>query len=121
MSTTHEEVHLNQSLWLDDWYVIEDARGCRISDADVEGTLAEMVTIAEAIESRGRVSHKRCAIWRDDDRFGLMSPRNSQREAFITEAAADGLAKQIRARVAALKTLAQAEGDEPEEGGASHG
>lgn len=106
MATTYEEVHLNQSLWLDDWYVIEDATGRRISDADVEGTLAEMVTIAEAIESRGKVSHKRCSVWRSGDRFGLMSPRNSQLEAFITEAAADGLAKQVRARVAAIKLLA---------------
>ncbi len=106
----------------EDWYVIErsehDGRSwleavpglgpncmafmtsARFSDADVEGTLEEMVAIAEAIEKRDSVSFKRCAVRIDGSHAFFQSPRNSMREGECTVREATELAAEIR-RVAA--------------------
>jgi hypothetical protein len=100
---------------LADWYTIEwaehEQRGWlertgpsslsyrwsgRVSDADVEGTAAEMLAIAEAIERRGSVSFKRCAARRVENTYALSSPRNSQDPGVISWAQAQQLAATIR-------------------------
>lgn len=68
----------------------------RISDACVEGSREEMLTLAEAIEKREYESHKRCAVDARTDRVELWSPRNSQRPGIVSRAEADALAAQIR-------------------------
>lgn len=113
------EVVLVKSDSLGDWYVIERAehehRGWmeavddgeyshlayrwsgRISDADVEGTAAEMTAIAEAIESGQSVSFRRCAASaQEDGSYHLESPRNSQRAGIISADHARRLALSIR-------------------------
>jgi hypothetical protein len=103
---------------LDDWYTIElaehDGRtwlertgsnvmsarySGRISDADVEGTAAEMLAIAAAIESRKLVSFRRCAVAWEDMNVALWSPRNSQEIGFVSHAEAIELAADIRAKL----------------------
>lgn len=107
---------IRKSEWLDDWYVIERAEhdgrkwlepiegvtngrafmhSGRISDADVEGTRAEMLDIARAIKERGYCYHKRCAIQVDGYRAWFWSPRNSQRRAEVPLHRADALAALI--------------------------
>lgn len=105
---------------IDDWYVLEvDLNGAaeeswmepmeygasfctntRISDADVEGTMAEMQAIANAIlTSRSEVFH-RCAVIPSGERgFYFYSPRNSSQEnwGLVSKAAAIELANQIKA------------------------
>lgn len=77
------------------WRVLNSAR---ISDADVEGTAAEMLEIAEAIERRSTAGAKRCAVNATDPAtVRLWSPRNSQRHGEITRAQAEALAASIRA------------------------
>ena len=106
---------MRKSEHLDDWYVIEHAehdgrewlenvgancmalrRSARISDADVEGSAAEMLEIASAIEERGQVSFKRCAVMADGETALFYSPRNSTRDGECSLAEADELAKDIR-------------------------
>jgi hypothetical protein len=101
---------------LDDWYTIELAEhsntewwedlgdNCfaychsgRISDASVEGSLAEMKEIAAAIRNRSSVDFRRCAVRCDDSSAYFCSPRNSEREGSCTLAEADNLASQIEA------------------------
>jgi hypothetical protein len=101
---------------LGDWYVIELAEhdgkqwlertgqnisalrcSSRLSDADIEGTAEQMLSIAEAIEARGSAHHRRCAVSVYGDRVTLCSPRNSQRDGVCTLAEADALAALIRA------------------------
>lgn len=104
----------------DDWYTIERAHharkfgmqpdpelGCmmvtysgRISDADVEGTAEEMLSIAEAIEQRGSCSHGRCAVSVEGDLVSFRSPRNSRRDGVVRLEDADALAAEIRAKLA---------------------
>lgn len=67
----------------------------RICDADVEGTLQEMVDIAWAIKRRGEESHKRCSVKFIGDGFEFDSPRNSQQTGFASIEEADDLAEQI--------------------------
>lgn len=75
--------------WIDDGTLRDTAR---ISDADVEGTSAEMLTIAAAIRVRGRYTAKRCAVDATvSDGVRLWSPRNSQVAALVTYTAADAL------------------------------
>lgn len=99
----------------EDWYLIERAEhdgrrwleptdfglrlmlSARISDADVEGTSAEMRALGKAIEARGRASFKRCAVRVEGDRVFFRSPRNSQTEGECSLAEADALAAEIRA------------------------
>ncbi len=101
----------------DGWYVIERAEhdgrswlekteyghsymhSARFSDADVEGTGSEMHAIAAAIEGRTIEFFKRCSVDATSDPVRFSSPRNSQTEGLATRAAADDLAKQIRATV----------------------
>jgi hypothetical protein len=99
----------------DDWYVIERAEhdgrvwteqtgpnafafrcSSRFSDADVEGDGAQMLSIADAIERRGSVSHKRCAVRVEGADVLFKSPRNSTMWGDCSLAEADDLAAQIR-------------------------
>lgn len=114
---------LRKSEFTDDWYLIErrdhDGRrweerndygtevckSARFSrNADVEGDAAEMLAIAAAIETRGRFSAKRCAVWFVGDRAFFESPRNSQEPGVVTLADADDLAREIRAALATETT-----------------
>lgn len=99
--------------WLSDWYVIElkehddkvwvepTLHGGRLnhsgrfSDADVEGSKEEMLSIAAAIKARGSESFKRCAVRVNGDDVFFWSPRNSQRQGHVTLAIADALADEI--------------------------
>lgn len=113
------EVVCNKSDCGDDWYVIERALtfprrtwvepipnilncfrymdSARISDADVEGTKAEMLEIARAIKGHGSYGAKRCAVQVDlkENKVFLYSPRNSQEWGEITLEEAYRLADQI--------------------------
>ncbi|MFM9635017.1 hypothetical protein ACKI10_47055, partial [Streptomyces galilaeus] len=51
----------------------------RFSDADVEGTGAEMRAIAQAILERRGAHAKRCAVYFEDGKAHFRSPRNSTR------------------------------------------
>ena len=112
------KIKLVKSEWLDDWYLIEKAEhenkewiektgdncyslrcSSRISDADVEGTSAEMLAIAGAIKKRGAVSFKRAAVNCMGDKVEFWSPRNSTTPGTVTLAEADELAKQIKAEL----------------------
>lgn len=105
---------------MDDWYTIERAKhnhtlgmgmhptaGCmmlmysgRISDADVEGTAAEMRAIAEAIKARTKNDDaRRCAVRVEGDRVFFWSPRNSTTDGECTLDEADELATQILSEV----------------------
>ena len=99
---------------MDDWFTIEHAehdgrqwmepttygaRLCysgRISDACVEGTAAEMLAIALAIESRTDVHFRRCAVRFESESGALWSPRNSETEGVASLAVLDELAADIR-------------------------
>jgi hypothetical protein len=115
----NDPVRMVKSAWLDDWYIIERAehdgqewlepigepnaqtrgyalmRSARISNADVEGTMDEMVEIAKAIKSNGTFHAKRCAVDATGSRVKLWSPRNSLNAGSILAEAADELAEQI--------------------------
>jgi len=83
----------------DDWWVIEEEGGGDFSDASVEGTGAEMLAIAAAIESRGQDHFKRCEVFVDEraKEARFCSPRNTQgHRGTCSLAAADRLAKLIR-------------------------
>lgn len=69
----------------------------RFSDACVEGDWEQMQSLAAAIETRGRASHKRCSVRVDGDRVFFRSPRNSQQDGECTLTEADELAALIRA------------------------
>lgn len=111
---------LTKSDFLDDWYLIERAEhdgrswlepigpnatalrcSSRFSDADVEGTGAEMLAIADAIERRDRVSFKRCAVNARADPVTFCSPRNSRTDGECSLAEADELVALIRASLPA--------------------
>lgn len=102
-----------------DWWVIELAEhdgveelrptgpnsaswfsSARMSDADVEGTSAEMMAIAVAIELREYVGFKRCAVDASKEPVEFWSPRNSQRPGMVSRASAEALAKEIREKCA---------------------
>ena len=106
---------LRKSEFLDDWYVIEraehegepwvedhgDGTGslrdpARFSDADVEGTAAEMCAIATAIEKRDHAAFRRCAVSTHSAGVSFWSPRNSQESGYVSLAEADELAALIR-------------------------
>lgn len=89
---------------MDDWYCIERAehdghqwmeqvsangyvfrRSARVSDADVEGTGEQMLSLARAVLDGGGESHKRCAVRAlANDSFAFRSPRNSRAEAVVS-------------------------------------
>jgi len=71
----------------------------RISDADVEGDAAEMLSVADAIQERGSFHAKRCSVAVDGERVYFASPRNSQAAAVVPLAHADALAAEIRQKV----------------------
>ena len=104
------ELTIRKSEGMDDWYVIERAEhdgriwiadgalqcASRFSDADVEGTAAEMLAIADGIERRTETSFKRCAVSFQTDGVHFDSPRNSQRDGVCSLEEADALAAKIR-------------------------
>lgn len=108
-----QKLTLRKSDWLDDWYVIELAEhdgkvwleprehgaslnhSGRFSDADVEGTKEEMLSIAAAIKLRTSESFKRCAVRVNGDDVFFWSPRNSQRQGHVSLAVADELADKM--------------------------
>lgn len=91
---------LNLSCNGGDWFAIQ--RGwADINGASIEGTAADMLALADAIESRGFVSCGRCAV----DARGepghpveFWSPRNSITHTFVAREEAEALAKRIRER-----------------------
>lgn len=105
---------LRKSNCIDDWYVIEKAEHdgkewrertsgnsssfrstARISDAEVEGTSAEMLAIADAIMGETACSFKRCAVTCRDGYAYLWSPRNSQHPGKVSMEDGRDLAEQI--------------------------
>jgi hypothetical protein len=102
-----------------DWYIIERAKhdgrvwlepteygaslrsSARISDADVEGTAADMLAIADAIEARGEYSAKRCSVDAVGADVLFCSPRNSTVDARVPRVVAAALAQEIRAKLGA--------------------
>lgn len=120
------KLRFNHCADMGDWYTIvkaehegiEEMRPCgpnamrfytseRISDACVEGTLAEMLDIAQAIEDRAEDSHKRCAVDATTDRVKFWSPRNSRRPGIVSREDAEDLARQIREVAAATENTGQ--------------
>ena len=67
----------------------------RISDADIEGTLEEMLDLAKMIQKRGLYGARRCAVECKGDRAELWSPRNSDVRGSVPLNIADDLADQI--------------------------
>ncbi len=113
-------IHNGDSAW--DWYCIERAvhdgrewlehdgpnssefmRSARISDADVEGPLAEMLGIADAIEKRTSFHARRCAVVTGEDWVEFWSPRNSRYRARVPLAVADAFAIEVRNEVSRLR------------------
>lgn len=112
---------LKKSENLDDWYTIELAEhenkywsepteygstlmySGRISDACVEGSAAEMLAIADAIDQHKRVSFKRCAVNYNYNNVEFYSPRNSKKPGSCSHAEASELATKIRLVVLAAK------------------
>lgn len=109
---------------LDDWWLVEKAehdgrtwigpvslgegmgavmglqRSARVADAEVEGTGAEMLALALAIEQGRGESFGRCAVDpRGDGSWWISSPRNSIMPGVISGEAALALADDIRAKV----------------------
>lgn len=98
---------------MDDWYAIErlehDGRtwmepfpggaafmmSARPSDACIEGTSAEMLSIAYAINNLETVIYKRCCAVIKETGYHLYSPRNSQTPAILTLEEAKELAADI--------------------------
>lgn len=108
-----------------DWYLIERAEhdgrewlepfkdgyggslqcSSRIGNADIEGSLADMVALAMAIkltpafgvDAATAVSFKRCAVKATADGVLLWSPRNSDEPTLVTKERALALADQILA------------------------
>ncbi len=80
----------------DGWHITYYMRSARICNADVEGTLQEMVDLAYAIRKRRDEDYKRCCVEFVGDGFRLNSPRNSNDEwAYVSLEEADDLASQI--------------------------
>lgn len=119
---------LRKSDWIENWYTIErlehDNRvwleqtgprvasiqdSARISNADVEGEAHEMLQIADAITSRGRVSFRRCAVRVEGDRVFFCSPRNSIVDGECSLEEADELAEIIKTTFGVLAPEKRAE------------
>lgn len=71
----------------------------RLGNADIEGTAAEMLAIAAAIERGESESFRRCAAKHTADGYLMSSPRNSLEPTLITHDEAKELAADIRAKV----------------------
>lgn len=115
------ELTIRESEGLDNWYVIErkehDGRAwfertgpnsasfmlsSRIGNADVEGSLEEMLALAEAIKAGGERSFRRCAAVTVPDGVLFYSPRNSMGVTMVPLSRALALADQILALRPAL-------------------
>jgi len=108
-------IKLETSEWIDDWYLIvraeHDGRfwweetgpnserlmsSERLSpEACIEGTANEMLSIADAIKSRGSAIFKRCAVRVKDDIAYFCSPKNSEHDSAIPLVEADAFAEQV--------------------------
>ncbi len=102
---------------LTDWWLIERAehdgrewieetawggsyrRSARLGSADIEGTSAEMLALAEAIEKGESAYFKRCAAERMAHGYLLSSPRNSDAPTLVSFEHARALAADIRAKI----------------------
>lgn len=94
---TIERLEHDGRVWLDpNEYGASLRMSCRITNACVEGTGAEMLAIADAITKREECSFRRCAVRFDGDSAFFCSPRNSEDEGECTLAEADELAEVIR-------------------------
>ena len=83
--------------WSEGWYSIHADALSEINGASVEGTRAEMESIAAAIELDGYYTAKRCAVdARHTEDVLLWSPRNSTYSTRVTRKQADNLAQHIR-------------------------
>ena len=108
------KIIMKKSDWMDNWYIIElaehDGRewiendgpnsfsfktSARFSDADVEGTDAEMLAIASAIKNGKDASFRRCAVRISGGLAFFSSPRNSEIEGECSLSEAEELAEQI--------------------------
>ena len=107
--TAHLE--MRTGFFIDDWYLIGTDTGSRITNADIEGTSAEMREIAYAIEQRGSFMAKRCAVRCSENGVELWSPRNSMRSAFVSYANADALAAQITKELGCREAIGNAESE----------
>lgn len=67
----------------------------RISDADVEGTEAEMIAIARAVIDGQSISFRRCATSTNGDKVMFWSPRNSQHPGEVPREEAVRAAKEF--------------------------
>jgi hypothetical protein len=104
-----------------DWFSVERADYRRIQWASIEGTAAEMLALADALEAfvvRGEREtftgeNGRCRIVFESDRFGLSSPRNSMGDPswFPIEAGA-ALALSIREETAKERPAAPEFGED---------
>lgn len=67
--------------------------------ADVEGPAEQWLSIAEALENGQDAFFKRCAVRWKDGLASITSPRNSSRDAWVTQATARHLASEIRRKL----------------------
>lgn len=88
--------HEGVSEWVPTTYGAAWFDSARVSDACVEGSLFEMLGLADAIEKRASCHHRRCAVEVADGHADFWSPRNSMERARVPLDVADALAKQIR-------------------------
>lgn len=79
------------------------------NNADIEGTSAEMLAIATAIESGTWARFTRCSAFTTEKGVELMSPRNMSYPVVITHENARALAKDIREKVTAVVVAAAPE------------
>jgi hypothetical protein len=108
------EIVLRKSKYDSNWYMIEwknhanrewwertgpnssrFRRSARICDAEVEGTLEEMTSIARAILDNNYCSFKRCGVNAVNDLVTFYSPRNSQTAGIISKKHATSFAKEV--------------------------
>ncbi len=66
---------------------------------DIEGTSAEMLAIAGAIEQNSSIEFRRCAVEFSEFGFGFESPRNSVEPVYLSVEEAQELAADIRAKL----------------------
>lgn len=89
------------------WFIDASEGWCsvhRLQWASIEGTHAEMLSLAEALSTPGRdyrggESYRCAAYWREDGRVDVFSPRNSISATQLTREDAAKLAGEIREEI----------------------